>query len=80
VLTSYRTLGSAVGYPGVRAALTLELVAAIATWTRTPLAAARRYEGLVDWPLFSAPLGLPPDGSQPIADRIVLTFATGSTA
>jgi alkanesulfonate monooxygenase SsuD/methylene tetrahydromethanopterin reductase-like flavin-dependent oxidoreductase (luciferase family) len=69
-------------FPGMLAATTDEIVRAC-TLSGTPdqvRAAAARYEGLIDWPLFSAPLGLPPEISQGIADRIVQTFATGSSA
>lgn len=71
-------------FPGMLAAMTDEIVRAC-TLSGTPdqvRAAARRYEGLVDWPLLSAPLGLPPDIAQGIAERIVTTFdtSTGGTA
>ena len=64
------------------AATTDEIVRAC-TLSGTPdqvRAAATRYEGLIDWPLFTAPLGLPPEVSQPIADRIVETFTTAGAA
>jgi alkanesulfonate monooxygenase SsuD/methylene tetrahydromethanopterin reductase-like flavin-dependent oxidoreductase (luciferase family) len=66
-------------FPGMLAAMTDDIVRSV-TLSGTPAQvreAARRYEGLIDWPLFSAPLGLPPDIAQGIAERIVDTFATG---
>ena len=68
--------------PGMLAAMTDEIVRAV-TLSGTPgqvQAQLRRYEGLVDWPLFSAPLGLPPATSQAIAERIVRTFARKEAA
>ncbi len=69
-------------FAGMLAATTDEIVRAC-TLSGTPdqvRAAATRYEGLIDWPLFTAPLGLPPEVSQPIADRIVETFTTAGAA
>ena len=68
--------------PGMLAAMTDEIVRAV-TLSGTPdqvRAQLRRYEGLIDWPLFSAPLGLSPATSQLIGERIVGTFAGGEAA